>query len=226
MRKRNGVDDIMEYNKWKDFYNQILLDFGFSREKDEKSAKILSKMVEKKNLVKIWELKKIIFNKDVYVFGAGVSLQNNIKKTKDTVFFSAGSTTSQLMEKDVVPDIVVTDLDGVVEDQVAANKKGGIAVVHAHGDNIQSIKKYLPMFDGKIIGTTPSKPFGTLCNFGGFTDGDRAVFLADHFNAKKIFLTGFDFENVGKYSLSKKIKMKKLKWAKRLIEKIDRVYFV
>lgn len=226
MRKRNGVDDIMEYNKWKDYYNQILLDFGFSREKDEKSAKLLSKMIEKKNVVKIQELKKIISNKYVYVFGAGASLKNNIKKTKDTVFFSAGSTTSQLMEKDVVPDIVVTDLDGTVDDQVAANKKGGIAVVHAHGDNMQSIKKYLPMFDGKIIGTTPSKPFGNLYNFGGFTDGDRAVFLADHFGAKKIFLAGFDFENVGKYSLSKKIKMKKLKWAKKLIEKIDRVYFV
>ena len=38
-------------------------------------------------------------------------------------------------------------------------------------------------------------------NFGGFTDGDRAVFLAEELGAKKIFLIGFDFgEIVGKWS--------------------------
>ena len=62
-----------------------------------------------------------------------------------------------------------------------------------------------------------------MYNFGGFTDGDRAVFLAVHFNAKKIFLIGFDFNNtIGEYSFvekkDKKNKIKKLKWCKHLLD--------
>ncbi|MBU4189948.1 MAG: DUF115 domain-containing protein, partial [Candidatus Thermoplasmatota archaeon] len=95
---------------------------------------------------------------------------------------------------------------------------GAIAMIHAHGNNINRLERYVPMFNGKLIGTTQAKPFDNIYNFGGFTDGDRAVCLSDHFGAKKIFLAGFDFKNVGKYSKSKELKMKKLGWAKRIIE--------
>ena len=38
-------------------------------------------------------------------------------------------------------------------------------------------------------------------NFGGFTDGDRAVFLAVQLGAKKLILAGMDFGKVvSKYS--------------------------
>ena len=43
------------------------------------------------------------------------------------------------------------------------------------------------------IGTTQTNPFNKIQNFGGFTDGDRGVFLASHFDAKKIILFGMDF---------------------------------
>jgi uncharacterized Rossmann fold enzyme len=73
------------------------------------------------------------------------------------------------------------------------------------------------------IGTTEAKSFGKIHNFGGFTDGDRCVFLAHHFKAKRIILFGMDFGNkIGKYSktkiASKKIKIKKLKRGKKLLE--------
>jgi len=218
----------MDYNEWKKYYNQILLDFDFSKKEDEKSAVLLSKLLDGKKLVKPEDLNNIISGKNVYVFGAAGSLQDDVKKVKKekAVFISADPATSLLMEKNIMPDIIVTDLDGVVEDEVKANKKGAIAMIHAHGNNIDRLERYVPMFDGKIIGTTQSKPFDNIHNFGGFTDGDRAVCLADCFGAKKIFLAGFDFENVGKYSKSKELKMKKLEWAKRIIEKIDNVYFV
>ena len=45
-----------------------------------------------------------------------------------------------------------------------------------------------------VIGTTQIEPISDVYNFGGFTDGDRAVFLAEHFGAKEIELVGFDFE--------------------------------
>ena len=58
-------------------------------------------------------------------------------------------------------------------------------VVHAHGDNIEKI--HLVKNFKNCIGTTQTKSFGKLHNFGGFTDGDRCVFLANHFKAKKYF---------------------------------------
>ncbi len=66
------------------------------------------------------------------------------------------------------------------------------------------------------IGTTQTTPFNKIQNFGGFTDGDRGVFLASHFEAKKIILFGMDFgKQIGKFSNTKKsdrdTKLKKLK---------------
>ena len=55
------------------------------------------------------------------------------------------------------------------------------------------------------IGTTQTNPFNKVQNFGGFTDGDRGVFLASYFNAKKIILFGMDFGNqIGKFSNTKR----------------------
>ena len=34
-----------------------------------------------------------------------------------------------------------------------------------------------------VVGTTQTEEFGKMKNFGGFTDGDRCVFLAEFFNA-------------------------------------------
>src|SRR3989304_4366110 len=96
-----------------------------------------------------------------------------------------------------------------------------IMVVHAHGDNFDKLE--LVSKFKNCIGTTEAKSFGKIHNFGGFTDGDRCVFLAKHFKAKKIILFGMDFGNkIGKYSktkiTSKKTKIKKLRRGKKLLE--------
>jgi hypothetical protein len=109
-------------------------------------------------------------------------------------------------------------LDGNIEDQIFANSKGAIVAIHAHGDNIPQIKSWAPKFEGRVIGTSQCQPPKNLYNFGGFTDGDRSVFLAHHFGASNIRLMGFDFENVGeKPNSNKVVKQEKLKWAKKLI---------
>ncbi|MGA9187543.1 MAG: hypothetical protein WB014_03025, partial [Methanosarcina sp.] len=61
--------------------------------------------------------------------------------------------------------------------------------------------------------TTQGEPFDKVYNFGGFSDGDRCVFVAKEFRAKSVRLAGFDFEDSG----VNPIKKKKLKWAKELI---------
>jgi uncharacterized Rossmann fold enzyme len=95
-------------------------------------------------------------------------------------------------------------------------------VVHAHGDNTGMLKKLVPKFK-KLVGTTQVMPVENVYNFGGFTDGDRCVFLAEEFGAKKIVLVGMDFGNaIGKYSKEKvkdpELKKQKMQAGKRLLE--------
>ena len=219
----------MFYKDWERIYKKIARDFDYNQEKEEKAADILNRILDKKQPFQLKKLRKIIYDKEVVIFGAGPSLEDSINfhkdKIKNLVKISADGATSALLKNDIFPEIFVTDLDGDVSDQLNANSNGSVAVIHAHGDNISEIKKYLPEFKGDIVGSTQIDPrsYENVYNFGGFTDGDRAVFLSSHFNAKKIFLIGFDFKgNVGKYSYPEKkdinLKLRKLKWCQYLIE--------
>jgi uncharacterized Rossmann fold enzyme len=120
------------------------------------------------------------------------------------------------------PEVLVTDLDGDVEDQVRSNAAGTIAVVHGHGDNGPAVRTWAPRFTGRTVATTQSRPFGRLVDYGGFTDGDRAVCLADHFGAKEIRLVGWDFEHPSRKDGDPKRKQRKLDWAYILIQNLDR----
>lgn len=221
----------MIYKNWKTFYEKILKDFNFDRKKDIKSAELLDKILSGKDTSHINILKDLISKKNVLVFAAGPSLTKSIEKYRDSfenfVIVCADGATTALLKYEIIPDIIVTDLDGKVSDQIKANKKGSIVLIHAHGDNIDRIEKYTREFDGKIIGTTQNDPteFKNLYNFGGFTDGDRCVFLADHFRAEEIILLGFDYnKKIGKYSLPERkdlnLKYKKLEWCEHLIEQL------
>lgn len=209
----------MDFEVWEQYYLQILSEFGFSRENDEKSAFILSELLEEKNLVSERELGFLINGKDVVVIGGAKGLEAELSEDiSDKVIIAADGTTTTLQKKGLVPDIIVTDLDGNIEDQASANTQGAVVAIHAHGDNIPQIRSWIPKFEGGILGSVQCRPFGALHNFGGFTDGDRGVFMAHHFGARSIQLVGFDFENVGeKPNIDKKIKLEKLKWAKKLI---------
>ncbi len=210
----------MHYYEWQRYYRMILSDFAFSEDKDRQSAEILSQIVNKRGEIK--KLYNLISGKKVYIFGAASSLDNEIKQLNPCgVKIAADGATSCMLENGLIPEIIVTDLDGKLNDLVEAERLGAVVVILAHGDNIETIKKYAKRFKNPFP-TTQGEPFGNLYNFGGFTDGDRSVFLAEHFRAEKIILLGFDFENVGKYSFktNHKIKLKKLKWAKFLIEEL------
>ena len=207
---------------WVRRYNEILKEFKYDKKTDVQSAILLEGMLNGKNQIK--NLQKIIRNQNVLVIGAGPSLSKAIPKLKNfkkTVKIVADSAVKPLVENGIKPDIIVTDLDGDEKILKKIGRTKTIFVVHAHGDNIDKLG--LMRNFKNCLGTTQTKPFGNLHNFGGFTDGDRAVFLANHFNAKKIILLGMDFGNkIGKFSNTKprdkKIKIKKLKKGKTLLE--------
>ncbi|WP_316507025.1 6-hydroxymethylpterin diphosphokinase MptE-like protein [Nitrosopumilus sp.] len=214
---------MIQYSDWKKKYSDILMEFNYKEEKDNESAKILNSILESSNIIE--KISKLIKNKTVFVIGSGPSLSRSISKLKNyknSVKIAADSSLKPLVENGVVPDIIVTDLDGDRDTlEKITRTQSSIFVVHAHADN--KTKLELAKNFKKCIGTTQAKPFGKIKNFGGFTDGDRGVFLASHFCAKKIILFGMDFgERIGKFSNTKrserKIKLMKLKKGEFLLE--------
>ena len=207
---------------WATRYSEITNEFGYAKKNDIQSSRLLNSLISKKN--HITNLKELIKNKPIFIIGAGPSLLSSIptlKKYNRITKIVADGAARALMENNLKPDIVVTDLDGDITTLKNIGRTNSIMVVHAHGDNIEKI--HLVKNFKNCIGTTQTKSFGKLHNFGGFTDGDRCVFLANHFKAKKIFLFGMDFgTNIGSFSktriTNKNIKIKKLRRGKKLLE--------
>ena len=225
----------MKIDTWLLWYDEILENFGFSREDDETCAHYLNDFLKNKGL-KVTDLPS---SDKFIVFGAGPSLKRHLKilknslsieKWKEWVLISADGATTALMEENITPNIIVTDLDGKMEDILKANSQGSYLAVHAHGNNQENLKQYLPEIKN-ILGTTQSIPLQNVHNFGGFTDGDRAVFLAVELGAKNIIMAGMDFGTVvTKYSRpdmdqdtgpADDIKKMKLEYAEKLVKWVE-----
>jgi uncharacterized Rossmann fold enzyme len=208
----------MQFPEWEPIYTEILDDLGFDREEDERSVRLLKAVTMNSDLVDEDILEDII-GRDVTVFGDGPNLLEDIANNRHigTVICS-GSAVNKVISAGILPEIVVTDLDGDIESQLNASRMGAVTLIHAHGDNTDLIQRYAQEFRGPVILTTQSVPENTVSDYGGFTDGDRAVCLARHFGARRILLLGFDFINPSEKTDSDPIiKKRKLKWAEKII---------
>ena len=206
---------------WKKRYFSILKELNYSEKKDKESALILDSILKKTDTIE--KIKKLIEGKTIFVIGSGPSLSiaiPKLKKLEKSIKIAADSSLKPLVDNGIIPDIIVTDLDGNEDAIKKISKTKSIFVIHAHGDNIEKLQMVKKMKN--CIGTTQTNPFNKVQNFGGFTDGDRGVFLASYFNAKKIILFGMDFGNqIGKFSNTKKsdrkTKLKKLEIGRDLL---------
>jgi len=204
----------MEFSEWEPLYTEILADFGFDRSEDDASARILADLLHGRAGT-LADLRGIISGRDVAVCGNAPSLASEIDSIMpDQIVIAADGATTILMANRMLPDVIVTDLDGTIEDIISASEKRSFVVVHAHGDNIQAVRSVVPLLGGRVLGTTQSEPFDDIHNFGGFSDGDRCVFLAKASGAASVMLFGFDYDDPDVTN----VKKKKLGWAKRLIE--------
>lgn len=210
----------MEFPQWQPLYQQILADFAYSAADDEKAALLLAELCRSKKIPDLHLLRV----SEATVCGCGPNLEEEIAAygLPGTVLAADGAV-ARLKQK---VDFIVTDLDGSLAEQLAANADGAVAVIHAHGDNLSLLQKYVPQFRGPVVPTVQCQPPPGTFNFGGFTDGDRAVLLAQTLGAQKIHLRGFDFNQpYPKAGKDLTVKKKKLQWAQKIIAQIPAVSF-
>ena len=199
----------MEFKDWEPHYCEILEYFGFDRGGDEEAARLLALIMPRDNLL---SLAALTCDNPVTVCGNAPCLKDDLEKIQGVVF-AADAASDVLYENGIRPDAVFTDLDGASDRLLALNKEGTIVVVHAHGDNIALLKHWIPRFEGPIVATTQGTPLPHVHNFGGFSDGDRAVFAADELGAEQITLVGFDCDDED----VDPVKHGKLIWARKLL---------
>jgi uncharacterized Rossmann fold enzyme len=200
----------MEYDDWAPVYDAVLADFGYDRAGDERARDVLA------NHVTEFDLGRLDCTGDtVAIAGGAPSLADEATLAADADrVFAASTAVDVLADAGVDVDLMVTDLDKNPGTARRLTESGTPVAAHAHGDNVDTIRQYVPTFDtDHVLGTTQAQPVGPVRNFGGFTDGDRAAFLADHLGAETLVFPGWDFDDpdVGPE------KAKKLDWAERLL---------
>ena len=125
---------------WKRRYQSILKELSYSEKKDKESAVILDSILKKNSNNQ--KIIKLIQGKTVFVIGSGPSLSfaiPKLKKFQKSIKIAADSSLKPLLENGIVPDIIVTDLDGDEDAIKKLSKKKSIFVIHAHGDNLSLI---------------------------------------------------------------------------------------
>jgi uncharacterized Rossmann fold enzyme len=201
----------MEYHEWEPFYEAILADFGYDRAADEAARDWLAERVE------AFDLDDVEVSGTAAIAGAADSLESEVHVVEEAdAVVAASDAAGRLAAAGLRPDLVVTDLDGDPEDAIELAASGVPVAIHAHGDNRDTLREYVPRFPAEaVIGTTQAEPVDPLHNHGGFTDGDRAAFLADAVGADRLVFPGWDFD------AAEGTKARKLEWAAILLHWLE-----
>jgi len=221
----------MEFDEWEPVYEAILADFGFDRAADERARDRLCERCRSPtdatpgdgDATATFDPDSLtLAGKSVAVVGAAPSLDTVSEAERaaaaDAVL-AASTAVDVLAGRGVDVDLMVTDLDKNPETAVAVTRSGTPVAVHAHGDNLPAVERWVPEMDREwLVPTTQAAPVGVVRNFGGFTDGDRAAFLADHFGAAELTFVGWDFDD----PTVDPMKRRKLRWAERLLCWLER----
>ena len=197
-------------NWWWPFQEEINSQFGFSKSREEVSSRLISRLYQPQG-----NLSKLLLQNTVTIVGAGITANEIIP---DGVLVAADGAVSACLKRDLIPDIVVTDLDGHLPDMVLANKKGSKIVVHGHGDNLSRLFEFSTEI--QPISLTTTYPSSNTNCWGGFTDGDRSLMMSLGLGADLVNLVGFNFEKVGEYTGKFSFKkLQKLSWARKIVNK-------
>lgn len=212
--------EILKDKEFSVKYKEIIEQLGFSEAEDIKSRDFLHDIFSQREYHlenNILYLEKL-FGKftNVLIFGGGPDAEyfvnyihdnHDFKNLSEIVLVIAvDGITELLYENHIIPKMIFTDLDGILLETINRPEfKNTSFIIHAHGDNINKIRtfrKFIAM-SKYLIGTTQVESKIPIINHGGFTDGDRALFLIRNFVKKhhNVLIFGFDFGDIiGKYS--------------------------
>lgn len=213
----------MEYERWAPYYRRIAADLGFAWEREELSARVLENLLRPESRLRTPErLQHLVRDRTAVVVGLAPGappppLYALGPRDSGPALLCADGAADRCLAAGLVPDVVVTDLDGPVAAEITANARGALVLVHAHGDNREAVSRWVPEFPGAVGGSWAGPPRGGLVDYGGFTDGDRAAFLAAALGAREVLLSGFDFERVDPSEPAPARKLRKLQWARALL---------
>ena len=224
-------------------YQQKIRDFfGWDLHDDEEVFNWLQKNISKYNhkwneenqLINLNNMINKIKLKNNFAIIGGNATEEEISKLSENIslIVADGSIgllakTNEKLLKNVI--CLVSDGDGVPH--ITNKKIGGLTILlHAHGHAKKNLEKILEIWSkwGNvpkiIISHQTFKTKLPAVNFGGFSDGDRAVCIlhACGINKSQIQLIGFDAQKVGSWSglSDSKIKQEKLIWMKKILEEL------
>ncbi len=208
----------MDFDEWEPVYEAVLADFGFDRSGDERARDLLADLLPPGSRDPLPAF--VGGPGTVAVAGAGPSLEDDVDVASDAdQVFAASTAADRLLDAGVPVDCVVTDLDKHPRTVRELTREGTPVAVHAHGDNVALLREHVPHCDPDfLVPTTQAEPVGPVRNFGGFTDGDRAAFLADHLGADALVFPGWDLDDPD----VDEPKRRKLRWAERLLYWLER----
>lgn len=207
----------MDWPAWRPWSEAIAAEFGYDPAADADAAALLRPLARDG-----WDsLSARLAGQTCTVVGCGPSLAGVGRDDLPRPLVAADGATARLRELGVVPDAVVTDLDGDPDALAWAARAGAIMVVHAHGDNRAALRRAAPTL-GPLLGTCQTDPagLGPLRNVGGFTDGDRAVLLCEAMGAAGVSLIAFEPDappSAYSHAWDPATKPRKLAWAARIV---------
>jgi len=204
---------MMDFETWEPVYEQILADMGFDRATDERARDRLAALCAENAGAVLSSME--YSGQTVAIAGGAETLTREFAVAQSAdVVVAASVAATRLREEGIAVDCLVTDLDKTPGTARQLTTEGIPVVAHAHGDNIPAVEAHVPGFDHEyLVPTTQARPTDQVHNFGGFTDGDRAAFLADALGAERLVFPGWEFDDqfVGP------VKRRKLQWAERLL---------
>lgn len=214
----------MEYTLWAPQYERIRRAFGFDFAREEIAAQRLTELLPRgARTDALGRIGRRLAGTDAIVVGRAPRvgpppIWRLPPSPRRPTLVAADGATATCLDAGLVADVIVTDLDGPVASEVTANRKGSLTVVHAHGDNAERLEEWVGQFPGELAGSWAGPPTEALFDVGGFTDGDRAAYLASEAGAARVLLWGFNFRSIDLPDpAAVQRKRRKLEWADRAL---------
>jgi len=163
----------------------------------------------------------------VVIIGAAVEKEEleNLNLDNAAIIAADGSV-GAVLDFDLLT-CIISDLDGGAHIDLAASKNQRF-IIHAHGDNLSRWQKVIKKWSNYatppeiILSHQTNEKIQGMHNFGGFTDGDRAICFAlwAGVEVENISLVGFSTQKVGAWSgtTNHEIKIKKLSWMREILK--------